>query len=28
YVSVDQIKEINTLTDDMINPGDKLLIVK
>lgn len=28
YVSVDQIKEINNLTDDMINPGDKLLIVK
>ena len=28
YVSVERIKEINNLTDDVIHPGDRLLIVK
>ena len=28
YVSVDRIKEINNLTDDVIKAGDRLLIVK
>ena len=28
YVSVERIKEINNLTDDVIKPGDRLLIVK